>query len=115
MLYEQITKYVEGFIGRYPRLVDDQCEFDQELTQLLLQLDTLIQTLDELAAAKARAFFRAIAGPVIGNGFLQEYCRQKPYGYAGDFQAIDYILTNHTSTDSSSSAWDRTPVEQKAA
>lgn len=45
---------------------------------------------------------------------LQGRCRTKPYGYAGDFDIIDRIYTNHISDNAYCASWDTYFQSQKA-
>jgi extracellular factor (EF) 3-hydroxypalmitic acid methyl ester biosynthesis protein len=112
---EQIQDVVMSFAEQYKQLLNDQATFNDAVTRSLYQLEDSVIGLPSEEVTALRAYYRTIAEPFLKEGFLQEYCRKKPFGYAGDYQAIDYILTNYISDDSPARVWDQFFQTQAAA
>ncbi|MBC8353981.1 MAG: hypothetical protein H8E66_18455 [Planctomycetes bacterium] len=55
-----------------------------------------------------------VAGEVLSVGWLQQHARQKPRGYAGDFEMIDKIVNRSLCSDSLGRAFDHFFQEQAA-
>jgi hypothetical protein len=88
---------------------------------LLEQLGARIQTIDGLSrrvpgerAALMRLCFDACAGE-LDQSPLMAHMRHKPLGYAGDYQLIDWIYTNTSTSTGRGRFWDQFFLNQPAA
>ena len=50
--------------------------------------------------------FRQCLGEALSTNTLQGWAFQKPHGYAGDFQMLDYIYQEHQNGSSGYNDWD---------
>jgi acyl-lipid omega-6 desaturase (Delta-12 desaturase) len=90
---------------------DDPQRFNEPFAGLWLKLCGDSKLCPKSVGVEFRKFFKE----TLHNGFLQRHTLQKPYGYSGDFQLIDFIHTFHISNDEQDKKWDLIYQSQLAA
>lgn len=68
--------------------------FDLRLHELLDELDQLVAAMP-MEEAKLRKRFLDITEPLLGRSAVIAHGRNKPFGYSGDFQIIDWTYLQH--------------------
>src|SRR5687768_5536449 len=61
---------------------------------------------NEIRDGDIKDFRKHLLG-LFGNNCLQGFALSKPHGYAGDYEIIDKIYTNHVSENPAYANWDR--------
>ncbi|MEO8274017.1 MAG: fatty acid desaturase, partial [Chloroflexota bacterium] len=90
---------------------DDPQHFNEPFEALWLKLCGKAQLCPKTVGVEFRNVFKG----ALPNGLLQRHTLQKPFGYSGDFQLIDFIHTYHISTDEQDNKWDLIYQAQLAA
>ena len=100
VLREEDVKYVKSLVANGGPEEKDYDAFFQVLEQL-----------DEKGVNE----IRELLGPIMNEQTMVGFAYVKPFGYAGDYQIIDYIYQQKVNPDPRYSKWDKWYHEQHAA
>ena len=107
-----------ALIGRQTRLIDKHLDFIKSLTSKFgpeqEDYDELSDWFRQVHALVSNGTFpssdllalRLAFGTAMSAATLQGFVCARPHGYAGDFEIIDRIYTQHISADSRFARWD---------
>lgn len=88
--------------------------FEKELAQRLNRIDEM----SELMLGSKRELMKLcyrMAGKELDSSVILKHAREKPYGYPGDFQLIDWIYNNKPLSQGKGRLWDEMFLRQPAA
>ena len=90
----------------------EQFPFDETLSRVTIAQDECLAALSQTGLwgrdnQMPSGDFWKIAGHVVGHGPLQLRAREKPHGYAGDFEMLDQIAEDRVADELLSGAFDR--------
>lgn len=87
-----VRKEIDGFAAFLPRIREmDSVEFDEELHRRLARIEEMARAVPEERPALMKYCFDACSAE-LEKGRILRHTRQKPYGYAGDYQVIDWMF-----------------------
>lgn len=87
--------------------------FDREIGQRLNRINDLAELVPENRKELMNWCFE-VTGKELNSSKIMRHAREKPLGYPGDFQLIDWIYTNNPQSDGKGLLWDRMFLRQPA-
>ncbi len=114
-MQHEIQKKIESIVSFLPQITDmPLSEFNGKIHSMLDEM-----VLESNQYPQQRESFRKMiletAGKDLTKGLLNKQMRTKPFGYAGDFQVIDWMYRQVKHTDLEDSIWDEFCNRQDAA
>ena len=99
-------RIIHTFAAYLPRItVEDETEFQAELIRRIDHINELSLGSDKDRKEEMKYCFD-ICGEELDKSTLCRHSRNKPFGYAGDFQILDWIYTRKTDFEDSKLLWD---------